>query len=238
MPCSKRAVARSRVDVLGELHLPLERAVLDLHLLVDAARDACGRARSPATTSSRSPATTRTLCGSTPGQLDDDGQRVRVVGVEAVDVRAEAVPRGPRTAAPARGRRTAPRSPPAACRRPGGSPRKRTARRRPAGAGRSSDVRDRAALRRVVILALHGRLRAPRCGRGAARLSLGTARRRRLRTVLVPRSPRVRGSALALQRSGSHPVTAGLLAFVGSDALRRVRAGALVVVRLALDELP
>ncbi len=109
-----------RLDVLGELHLTLEGAVLDLHLLVHAAR--CrGRRRSPATTSRRSPATTRTLSGSTPGSSIDDRQRVRFVGVEAVDVRGGSRAAAPRSAARARGRRTAARSPPAACRRRGGS---------------------------------------------------------------------------------------------------------------------
>ena len=44
-------VARPRalgVDVLGEPHLALERAVLDLHLLVDAAAERSARGRSPA----------------------------------------------------------------------------------------------------------------------------------------------------------------------------------------------
>ena len=86
-----RARAR-RVDVLGEPDLPLERAVLDLHLLVDAARDLRALAARRVIRSTRSPATTLTLCGSTPGSSTTTVSCVRVVGVEAVDVRPEAVP--------------------------------------------------------------------------------------------------------------------------------------------------
>src|SRR4051812_12427949 len=79
-----------RVDVLREAHLPLEGAVLDLHLLIDAPRDRRPRALSPDRE--------HPLAGDDlhrprvdAGELDHDGERVRLVGVEAVDVRPEPV---------------------------------------------------------------------------------------------------------------------------------------------------
>src|SRR6266850_8204573 len=81
----------SRVDVLGEAHLALERPRLDLHLLVDATR----LLRTLPLAGDQQQALP---CVDLHGlridarQLHDDGQGVRVVRMEAVDVRAEAVP--------------------------------------------------------------------------------------------------------------------------------------------------
>ena len=78
------------IDVLGELHLALERPVLDLHLLVDAAR----RRRPPPLAGDDEQSFG---CDHADAlridarKLDHDGQRMRVLGVEAVDVGPEAV---------------------------------------------------------------------------------------------------------------------------------------------------
>ena len=78
-----------RLDVLGELHLPLERAVLDLHLLVDASRSLRPR---PLTCDDEQPLARDDAHALRvdAGQFDDHGQSVRIVGVKAVDVRSEA----------------------------------------------------------------------------------------------------------------------------------------------------
>jgi len=77
--------------------LPLERAVLDLHLLVDATRQlrprALARDHEHALADHDAHALRRYA-----RQFDDHRQGVRIVGVEAVEVRAEAAaePREPR----------------------------------------------------------------------------------------------------------------------------------------------
>jgi hypothetical protein len=79
------------VDVLGEVHLALERPVLDLHLLVHAARHAwtLPLAADDEQPFARDDADRLWVYAR---QLDDDGERVRVARVEAVDIRAEPVP--------------------------------------------------------------------------------------------------------------------------------------------------
>lgn len=79
-----------RVDVLGEAHPAAERAEVDLHLLVDA----LGYVQTLALTcDDQHPFGGDDVEGRRVDarQLDDDRERVRLVGVEAVDVRAEAV---------------------------------------------------------------------------------------------------------------------------------------------------
>ena len=89
-PCSKRASACCGSTSSSETDVPLERPVLDLDLLVDAPRDlrafslACDHEEPLA----RDDADRLRVHA---GELHDHRQRVRLVGVEAVDVRAKAV---------------------------------------------------------------------------------------------------------------------------------------------------
>ena len=79
------------VDVLAERDPALERAVLDLHLLVDAARASRGRAPLAGDRrASRSATVDVERCRVDAGELDDDRERRRVVGAVAVDLRPEA----------------------------------------------------------------------------------------------------------------------------------------------------
>ena len=82
----------ARVDVLRESHLALERAVLDLHLLVDPALRlrAFPLARDDEHAFAHDDGD---ALGVDAGKLDDHRQLVRIVGVVAVDVRAEAAAR-------------------------------------------------------------------------------------------------------------------------------------------------
>ena len=103
----------ARVDVLRQPHLPLERAVLDLGLLVDAAVGprAHALAGDDEDALADDDADAR---GIDARELDDDGQLVRLVRVEAVDVRPEARARAEEPRHAATDRRRARRSPPAA----------------------------------------------------------------------------------------------------------------------------
>ena len=89
----ERRLRALRVDVLDEPHLPLERAVLDLHLLVGASRRL--RPLALAGDHEQPLAADDDAHGARVDarQLDDDRQRVRLFGVEAVDVRPEPVAR-------------------------------------------------------------------------------------------------------------------------------------------------
>ena len=89
IPRSNSAVRLLGVDVLGEPDEPPERAVLDLHLLVDAAVDL--RPRAVAADHERPLADDDAdALRVDAGKLDHDRELVRVVGVVAVDVGAEA----------------------------------------------------------------------------------------------------------------------------------------------------
>src|SRR5882724_3136361 len=79
------------IDVLDEPDLSLERAALDLHLLVDAALHL--RAL-PLAADQEDAFAGDDLhrAGLDAGQFDHDRQRMRIVGVKAVDVRTEPMP--------------------------------------------------------------------------------------------------------------------------------------------------
>ena len=74
------------VDVLPELDAPLERAVLDLHLLVPRS-GSIGRSRTPETVNDRPATRTSMDVGIGAGQLEHDVECGRVVGAEAVALR-------------------------------------------------------------------------------------------------------------------------------------------------------
>src|SRR4029079_9915592 len=91
-PAFVRRLCAGGVDVLGERHAALERAVLDLHLPV---RDAAPVRRPRADAAERDRALRdldRDLLGLDAGEVDEDRHRRRVVRTDAVDPRTQAPP--------------------------------------------------------------------------------------------------------------------------------------------------